>query len=168
MDQPARREFAPASKPSAPSAKQSSLKTATEKKPVVAQPSLPVATPTAASVRTDTFPSANAPVAASSSPSRGEVLDQILPNASEKALATIHGVVRVSVHVHVDPTGNVANAEFESPGPSKYFADLALQAARRWQFGSPEADGHSVPSEWLIRFQFTPSGPKAIPTQVRP
>ncbi len=137
VDQPARREIVPASKPSAPS-------------------------------RTDTFPSANAPLATSSSPSRGEVLDQILPNASEKALATIHGVVHVSVRVHVDPTGNVANAEFESPGPSKYFADLALQAARRWQFGSPEADGHSVPSEWLIRFQFMPSGPKAIPTQVRP
>src|SRR4029077_12815374 len=124
--------------------------------------------PTPASVRTDTFPSANAPAASPSSPARGEVLDQILPAVSETALATIHGAVRVSVHVHVDPTGNVANAEFESPGPSKYFADLALQAARRWQFASPEVGGHSVPSEWLIRFQFKPSGPKAIPTQVAP
>jgi TonB family protein len=168
VDQPARREIAPASKPSAPSAKQSSLKTAAEKKPAAPESNPRRATPTTASVRTDTFPSANAPLATSSSPSRGEVLDQILPSASEKALATIHGVVRVSVRVHVDPTGNVANAEFESPGPSKYFADLALQAARRWQFGSPEAGGHSVPSEWLIRFQFRPSGPKAIPTQVRP
>jgi TonB family protein len=91
-----------------------------------------------------------------------------LPQASEKALATIHGAVRVSVRVHVDPTGNVANAEFESSGPSKYFADLALQSARRWQFASPEAGGHSIASEWIIRFQFKPSGPRAIPTQVAP
>jgi hypothetical protein len=28
--------------------------------------------------------------------------------------------------------------------------------------------GHSVPSEWLIRFHFTPAGPKAIPTQTAP
>ena len=96
------------------------------------------------------------------------MLDQILPVASAKALATIHGVVRVGVRVHVDPTGNVANAELASPGPSKYFADLALQAARRWQFASPEVGGHSVPSEWLIRFHFTPRGPKVIPTQVTP
>jgi TonB family protein len=103
-----------------------------------------------------------------SSSSRGEVLDQILPEASPGALATIHGVVRVSVRVQVDPSGTVSDAAFDSPGPSKYFADLALQAARRWQFTSPEAGGHSVPSEWLIRFQFTPSGPKAIPTQTAP
>jgi len=32
----------------------------------------------------------------------------------------------------------------------------------------PRPAGHSIPSEWLIRFQFTPAGPKAIPTQNRP
>jgi len=91
-----------------------------------------------------------------------------LPEASPGALATIHGVVRVSVRVKVDPTGNVSEATLDSPGPSAYFADLALKAARRWQFNSPEAGGHSVPSEWLIRFRFTPSGPKAVPTQTAP
>jgi TonB family protein len=96
------------------------------------------------------------------------VLEQVLPDASAKALATIHGVVRVSVRVQVDPTGNVSEAALDSAGPSRYFADLALQAARRWQFTSPEVGGHSVPSEWLIRFHFTPSGPKAIPTQTAP
>jgi TonB family protein len=119
-------------------------------------------------VRTDTFPPANAPSTSVSSPERGEVLDQVLPDASPKALATIHGVIRVAVRVHVDPTGNVSDAALDSPGPSKYFADLALRAARRWQFASPEVGGHSAPSEWLIRFHFTPSGPKAIPTQTAP
>jgi TonB family protein len=119
-------------------------------------------------VRTGTFPSANAPRASASSSARGEVLEQILPEVSEKARATIHGVVRVGVRVHVDPTGNVSEASLDSAGPSKYFADLALKAARRWQFASPEMGGHSVPSEWLIRFQFSPSGPKAFPKQMTP
>jgi TonB family protein len=119
-------------------------------------------------VRNDTFPSANAQSTSAPSAARAEVLEQVLPDASQKALATIHGVVRVSVRVQVDPTGNVSQAALDSAGPSKYFADLALQAARRWQFTSPEVAGHSVPSEWLIRFHFTPSGPKAIPTQTAP
>jgi TonB family protein len=91
-----------------------------------------------------------------------------LPEVSEKARATIHGVVRVGVRVKVDPTGNVSEAVLDSPGPSQYFADLAIKAARRWQFTSPEAGGHSTPSEWLIRFHFTPTGTKAIPTQTAP
>ncbi len=171
-EQPVRREISPAAKPSPASDSHNSLKATAEKKPAAQPHSSPVIAPTTAAVRTETFPSANAPSASAptsaSSSARGEVLDQVLPDASEKALATIHGVVRVSVRVQVDPTGTVSNAALDSPGPSPYFADLALKAARRWQFASPEAAGHSVPSEWLIRFHFTPSGPKAIPTQTAP
>jgi TonB family protein len=168
LERPARREDAPASKPSAPAAAQNSLKAAAEKKPAAPPEISPLAAPTRASVRTDVFPSANAPRPAVSSSARGEVLEQILPDASAKARATIQGIVRVSIRVHVDPTGNVSEASLDSPGPSKYFADLALKAARRWQFASPEAGGHSIPSEWLIRFHFTPSGSKAFPAQTAP
>jgi TonB family protein len=98
----------------------------------------------------------------------GEVLEQVLPEPSEKAQATIHGKVRVGVKVHVDAAGSVTGAEFASPGPSKYFADLALQAARRWDFAPAKVEGHAVPSEWLIVFHFTPSGPKVFPTQSNP
>jgi TonB family protein len=98
----------------------------------------------------------------------GEVLAQVLPEPSQKAQATIQGKVRVGVKVHVDATGNVSGAEFVSPGPSKYFADLALEAARRWDFAPAKVDGHSVPSEWLIVFHFTPAGPKVFPTQSNP
>lgn len=171
VEQPARREAPPAPKPSAAPPK-SNLKATVEKKPeknIVAQPpAAPVAKSTPASVRTDTFPSANAPSSTAPSAARAEVLEQILPDASEKALASIHGTVRVNVRVQVDPTGNVSEAKLDSPAPSKYFADLAVKAARRWQFTSPEVNGHSVSSEWLIRFHFTPSGPKAIPTQTAP
>jgi TonB family protein len=167
VEQPARREAPPGPKPSAAAApKLNSPKTTAEKKTVVQPQS--VAAPTPASVRTGTFASANAPNGSAPSAARAEVLEQVLPDASAKALATIHGVVRVSVRVQVDPTGNVSEAALDSAGPSRYFADLALQAARRWQFTSPEVGGHSVPSEWLIRFHFTPSGPKAIPSQTAP
>ena len=168
IEQPARRETPSASKPSAPSATQDSLKTAAEKKPAARPESSPVAARAPAAVRTDTFPSAKAPRTTATSPMRGEVLDEVLPEVSDKARATIRGIVRVSVRVHVNPTGDVSEAALDSPGPSKYFADLALKAARRWQFSSPEAGGHSVPSEWLIRFHFSPSGSKAFPRQTTP
>ncbi|PYU75987.1 MAG: hypothetical protein DMG49_02200 [Acidobacteria bacterium] len=165
---PARREIPPAPKPSASTTAQNSLKTAAEKKPAAQPQSLPEAAPTPAAVHTDVFPSANAPSASASSSTRGEVLDEILPEVPAKARATIRGIVRVRVRVHVDPTGNVTEAALDSPGPSKYFANLALKAARDWQFGSPEIGGHSAPSEWLIRFEFSPSGSKAFPRQAAP
>jgi TonB family protein len=114
--------------------------------------------------------SAESPAANSSggSPEKGEVLNQVLPTASQSALASIHGTVRVTVRAQVDAVGRVSNAELFSPGPSKYFADRALVAARQWEFTSPESNGHSMPSEWMIRFEFSQAGPKAYPTQTAP
>jgi len=117
--------------------------------------------------RTETASSAAAK-AASASPGRGEVLDQVLPRPSSSALATVQGTVRVMVKVHVDAAGNVSEALLDSPGPSKYFADQSVQAARGWVFNSPEVEGRSVPSEWSIRFEFTSSGVRAYPRQTKP
>ena len=99
---------------------------------------------------------------------QGEVLNQVLPEVSPGALATIHGTVRVTVKLHVDSAGNISAAELFSPGPSKYFADQALQAAHRWDFAPAKVDGHAVPSDWLVRFEFTPSITRAHPTQSTP
>jgi TonB family protein len=99
---------------------------------------------------------------------KGDVLDQILPDVSQKARNTIHGKVRVSVKVHVDSAGAVSDAELDSPGPSKYFADQALQAARKWVFSPPEVDGKSVASEWRLRFDFRQKGTTVVPTQTVP
>ncbi len=99
---------------------------------------------------------------------QGEVLDQVMPSVSPGALATIRGTVRVTVKLHVDPAGNVSSAELFSPGPSRYFADQALQAAHRWDFAPAKVDGHAVASDWLVRFEFTPSITKAHPTQSTP
>ena len=106
--------------------------------------------------------------AASDVEGRGEVLDQVLPQVPQKALDTIQGTVRVVVKVHVDPAGNVTDTELDTPGPSRYFAGLAEKAARQWKFTGAEADGHGVPSEWLIRFEFVSSGVHAFPKQTAP
>jgi len=99
---------------------------------------------------------------------KGEVLDQVLPDVSQKARDTIRGRVRVAIKVHVDPAGAVSDAELDSPGPSKYFADLALQAARKWVFTPPEVSGKSVASEWSLHFVFTQNDTKVTPTQTVP
>ena len=91
-----------------------------------------------------------------------------MPEVSPGARATIRGTVRVAVKLHVDTSGNVASAELFSPGPSRYFADQALQAAHRWDFAPAKVDGHAVPSDWLVRFEFTPALTKAHPTQSTP
>jgi TonB family protein len=99
---------------------------------------------------------------------QGEVLNQVLPEVSPGALATIRGTVRVTVKLHVDSAGNISSAELFSPGPSKYFADQALQAAHHWDFAPAKVDGHAVASDWLVRFEFTPSVTKVHPSQSTP
>ena len=104
----------------------------------------------------------------SGSVTQGEVLAQVMPQVSSGARSTIRGTVRVAVKLRVDTAGNVASAELFSAGPSRYFADQALQAAHRWDFAPAKVDGHAVPSEWVVRFEFTPFNTKAHPTQSTP
>ena len=99
---------------------------------------------------------------------QGEVLKEVLPDVPQKARDTIRGTVRVSVRVAVDPSGSVVGATLDSPGPSKYFANLALQAARRWEFRPAEADGRHVSSERILRFEFKRTATKAFPMQAAP
>jgi TonB family protein len=145
-------------KPAQPTAPESLKATSEKMQPPDRTP------PPASSVAADSVKPASGGVGSS----KGEVLDQVLPDVSGKARATIHGKVRVSVRVHVDPSGGVSEAEFDSPGPSKFFADLAMQAARKWAFTAPEVNGKSVASEWRIRFEFTQKDTKVIPTQTAP
>ena len=85
-----------------------------------------------------------------------------------KARDTIQGKVRVSVHVRVAPSGSVTAATLDRPGPSPYFAGLALQAARHWKFAPAKVNGNDVASEWILRFEFGRSGIKVFPTQKVP
>jgi len=98
----------------------------------------------------------------------GKVVHQVLPDVPRQARDSIRGKVKVSVRVRVDPSGNVAGAKLDSPGPSRYFAQSALRAARRWKFRPAEVDGRSVPSEWVLRFQFEKAGTTVLPVHKVP
>lgn len=139
-------QAAPAQKP--PDA---SVQPASEKQPVRSEPPPPSDAPKS------TKPSVV---------SRGEVLEQFLPQVSQKARDTIRGIVRVAVKVHVDESGAVTAAELNAPSSSKYFSEQALQAAQRWTFQPPEIDGRPVASDWRLSFDFSPSDTKVTPSQL--
>lgn len=98
----------------------------------------------------------------------GKVLHRVLPDVPGKARDSIRGKVKVSVRVHVDPSGNVSGAKLDSPGPSRYFAQLALKAARHWKFHPAKVDEKNVPSEWILRFEFERAGTTVLSVHKAP
>jgi TonB family protein len=98
----------------------------------------------------------------------GAVTHEALPDVPRKARDTISGTVNVKVKVAVNTSGAVSHAALVSRGPSGYFADQALQAARKWTFTPPIVDGRPVASEWSLRFEFKRNGTKAVPQRTSP
>jgi TonB family protein len=98
---------------------------------------------------------------ASAGTSGGAVVHQVVPDVPARALDTIHGTVRVAIRVSVDGSGNVTTATIATPGPSFYFANLALKAAQQWRF----APDRGPSRDWTIRFHFTHDGTKAFAEQ---
>jgi TonB family protein len=83
------------------------------------------------------------------------VLHEVIPDVPRRARDTIHGHIMVAVRVTVDSAGNVVDESLDNHGPSKYFARLATEAARKWKF-APTND--PVSRKWLLRFEFTRGG----------
>lgn len=94
---------------------------------------------------------------------QGRVDERVLPDVPINVRNRIQGRVKVRVRVSVNSAGEVLAASLDSPGPSRYFANLALQASRGWSFHPPQIDGQSVASEWILKFQF-----RRTETQVDP
>jgi TonB family protein len=97
----------------------------------------------------------------------GEVLNEVIPDISLRSKQTIQGTVKVALKAHVDASGAITNLVPESRA-SKFFTEAAMQAARRWDFAPAKMDGHPVPSEWLLRFEFTQADSKVFPSQLTP
>ena len=112
----------------------------------------------------DSAPGASQPTHAA----QGAVAERVLPDVSVSARKTIQGKIRVSVRVAVNPAGEVTAATLASPGPSKYFANKALEASRRWKFKPAAVDGRPAASEWMLRFQFGRTGTEVVPTESKP
>jgi TonB family protein len=68
----------------------------------------------------------------------------------------------------VDPSGNVVNAKFESAGPSKYFSNKTIEAARQWKFAAPQMDGQAAASVWVLKFAIGRTGTTVQSSQTKP
>jgi len=130
--------------------------------PTVAQPSAPAVTPAPAQ-----SPAAQ-PTPPSGGTTKGEIAERVLPDTPAKANRTIHGKVQVTIRLNVDANGAVSNARIESQGHSRYFAEKALEAARKWRFTPPKVNGQTIASEWVLRFDFRPAGPEVNAREVSP
>jgi TonB family protein len=122
-----------------------------------AQAALPVPAPAASPPppRSTATPAQNPKASSAAPPS---VLHQEIPKVSRGARESIHGRLKVTVRVGVDRAGNVVSATLDNPGPSKYFARSASDAARKWKFAPAD---NQDPRVWLLRFEFTRGGTSA-------
>ena len=98
----------------------------------------------------------------------GAILHEVMPEVPSQARNTINGTVKVKVRVAVNSQGKVSQAILVAGGPSKYFANQALQAARQWTFVAPINDGKPEASEWTLGFEFRESGTKATAQRTSP
>jgi TonB family protein len=83
-------------------------------------------------------------------------------------MESIQGKVDFSVRVTVDSSGDVSDAQLNSLGSSKYFARVALEAAKKWKFKPAQADGREAPRVWILQFEFTQSGIEITPAEASP
>jgi TonB family protein len=158
---------APAAKSSAPSV------VASSREPVASSKRKGPPEPTVRDVAPRAATSENVPYNKSKSDTdaaatKGDVMDQVLPEVSDKARGTIHGRVRIAIRVHVNAAGSVDSAELDAPSSSQYFSEQAIKAAKKWQFTPPEIDGRSVESDWLLHFEITPTATNVTSKQVSP
>lgn len=98
----------------------------------------------------------------------GSVTQRVMPQVLASAQSTIHGTVKLAVRVTVDPSGKVTDASLASPGPSRYFDRVALEASRNWQFSPPRSAGQPAPSTWVLHYQFRRDSIDCTPQQVAP
>lgn len=95
-------------------------------------------------------------------PSEGSA-DQPMPDIPGYARSTIRGRVVVNVVADVDGAGAVTDARLDPPGGSRYFAERAVAAVRRWKFPSS-----SAPQQWRIRFEFQTTGTRVARQRLSP
>lgn len=125
---------------------------------------------TQATSTTQAAPSESVPAKPAAPPVmvRGAVAERVPAEVLQSALATIRGTLVVEVRVTVGPNGRVADAAFADHGPSRYFANASLKAARQWRFRPATANGRAVNSRWLLHFAYTTEGDDVTATEVSP
>jgi TonB family protein len=102
------------------------------------------------------------------SSAKGSIAQRVMPDVLPTASRSIQGKVNVRVRVNVSPAGEVQDASFESAGPSRYFAKVAMEAAGQWKFTPARANGQPIASIWTLHFVFTREGTEVTPEQTAP
>jgi TonB family protein len=133
----------------------------TEDKPVNIV--MPVEPATAAKPAPTPPPKPAPAVATAAASGKGGVLHQVLPDIPRSAMNTINGTIKIAMRVDVDAAGKVTGTKLISAGPSKYFANQVVQAARRWEFSAPVVNGQATSSAWVLRFRLKRSGVQVSP-----
>ena len=123
--------------------------------PVVATPAPVAASTVAKPVEPTPTPAPEASPAVPAETVSGAVLHEVKPDVPQAALEKIKGRVHVSVRVLVDADGDVVGALLDEPGASKYFVDLAEQAAGEWKFVPAAGQDTRV---WILLFVFSRNG----------
>jgi TonB family protein len=99
---------------------------------------------------------------------QGAVAFRATPDVPQSIRDTIEGHVKVRIALEVDANGSVAGATIDSPVPSRYFTNRALEAARNWKFKPASMDGHTVASKWILQFHFGQDGTTITPAETSP
>jgi TonB family protein len=147
----------PQTRPQSPPAAQTAPAPAQELPPPASAP--PTSTPSAA---------APTPTPNNGGSEKGAVAQRVMPEPLPAAMRTIHGRVNVSISLNVSPGGEVTDARYGSMGPSKYFAEVAMKAARQWKFTPAKVNGQPVASIWTLHFVFTRENSEVTPAQTEP
>jgi TonB family protein len=95
---------------------------------------------------------------ASTAASLPTVLHQEIPDVSRSARKSIRGVIKMTVRVTVDRSGNVVAATLDGRATSKYFTRAAVDAARKWKFAQT---ANPASRAWRLHFEFTRTGSTA-------
>jgi TonB family protein len=147
----------PETRPQTPPAAQATPEPAQELPPLASAP--PASTPPAA---------AAAPAESNAGSAKGAVAQRVMPDVLPSASRTIQGKINVSVRVNVGPSGDVTDAGFESAGPSRYFARIALDASKQWKFTPTKVNGQPVASTWTLHFVYTRANTEVTSAQTAP
>jgi TonB family protein len=91
----------------------------------------------------------------------GATIKKVMPDIPSQARSTIHGTVRLSVRAKVAASGHVTDAAIESAS-SRYLGNLAVEAARQWEF-----QPSSAATDWILHFEITRSTANAKATPAR-
>jgi len=124
----------------------------------------PAAPPTAASQNSETSASLSTGAAKPLVDRLPSVLHEEIPDVPLRARDTIHGRINIAIRVTVNKNGDVVGETLEKRGPSRYFARLASEAARKWKFAATD---DQASRKWLLRFEFSRDGATGHATMPR-